>query len=228
MILRSANRPSQKTNFQLFFVPLRYSAFRPAARRLLSIRPNASFATVSKLRPFTTTQSIAFSDRPTVATASLRIQRRWNSDEASKNIAEKFESETTANKSEAATEASLAEDAINSVNEGAATTSATASTPTSADELMSSDALQNEWESPRESLQDNDLSADADEPIFPKRSNKSPSLLLDGSNINPKETVFVGNLFFDVTAAELKAKMEAFGVVNHCVIVHDNRGMSKG
>jgi RNA recognition motif-containing protein len=44
----------------------------------------------------------------------------------------------------------------------------------------------------------------------------------------PKETVYVGNLFFDVTAEDLKDRMSEYGVVLHSKIIHDSRGLSKG
>ncbi|KAH8692205.1 hypothetical protein BGW36DRAFT_280483, partial [Talaromyces proteolyticus] len=44
----------------------------------------------------------------------------------------------------------------------------------------------------------------------------------------PKETIYVGNLFFDVTADDLKARMAEYGTVEHAKIVHDARGLSKG
>ncbi|KAL1855633.1 hypothetical protein Plec18170_004359 [Paecilomyces lecythidis] len=44
----------------------------------------------------------------------------------------------------------------------------------------------------------------------------------------PKETIYIGNLFFDVTAEDLKNQMQKFGVVETTRIVHDNRGLSKG
>ncbi|KAJ5306799.1 hypothetical protein PENANT_c003G08153 [Penicillium antarcticum] len=45
---------------------------------------------------------------------------------------------------------------------------------------------------------------------------------------SPKNTVYVGNLFFDVTAEDLRSKFEQFGVVENSVVVHDSRGLSKG
>ncbi|OGE51031.1 hypothetical protein PENARI_c015G03127 [Penicillium arizonense] len=45
---------------------------------------------------------------------------------------------------------------------------------------------------------------------------------------SPKTTVYVGNLFFDVTAEDLRQQFEQFGVVENAVIVHDSRGLSKG
>lgn len=44
----------------------------------------------------------------------------------------------------------------------------------------------------------------------------------------PKTTVYVGNLFFDVTAEDLRKQFEKFGAVENAMIVHDARGLSKG
>ncbi|GKZ25640.1 hypothetical protein AbraCBS73388_001284 [Aspergillus brasiliensis] len=44
----------------------------------------------------------------------------------------------------------------------------------------------------------------------------------------PKETVFIGNVFYDVTREDLKKAMEKYGVVEKVVLVLDNRGVSKG
>lgn len=42
------------------------------------------------------------------------------------------------------------------------------------------------------------------------------------------ETVYIGNLFFDVTADDLRYQMEKYGTVERVVIVLDSRGLSKG
>lgn len=47
-------------------------------------------------------------------------------------------------------------------------------------------------------------------------------------NVTPSPTVYIGNLFFDVTAEDLKARMEEYGVVEKSVIISDARGLSKG
>lgn len=44
----------------------------------------------------------------------------------------------------------------------------------------------------------------------------------------PSETIYVGNLFFDLAAEDLRAHFEQFGTVLNTTIVHDNRGISKG
>ena len=41
-------------------------------------------------------------------------------------------------------------------------------------------------------------------------------------------TVYVGNLFFDVTTEDLKREFSKAGDVEHVKIVYDTRGLSKG
>lgn len=42
------------------------------------------------------------------------------------------------------------------------------------------------------------------------------------------ETVYIGNLFWDLQAEDLRAHFEQFGTVVKTIIVHDSRGISKG
>ena len=44
----------------------------------------------------------------------------------------------------------------------------------------------------------------------------------------PKPTVYVGNLFFDVTESDLMKEFSRFGKVDKCIVMRDNRGLSKG
>ena len=46
--------------------------------------------------------------------------------------------------------------------------------------------------------------------------------------LQPAHTLYVGNLFFDVTEDALKREMERFGAVKSIKIIHDGRGLSKG
>ena len=177
-------------------VLLRYSALRPAARRLLSVRPNASFLN-GRSRSITT-QSIAFS-RP-AATSSVssfrQIQRRWNSDEAAKIAAEK--PETKAEDAEASLEAALESAAMESAKEQGSTVDATAA---------AQDGAAGEVDAPVARTLSRDKRFD---------------------NVTPSPTIYIGNLFFDVTAEDLKTRMEEYGVVEKSVIISDARGLSKG
>ncbi|RAL09807.1 nucleic acid-binding protein, partial [Aspergillus homomorphus CBS 101889] len=44
----------------------------------------------------------------------------------------------------------------------------------------------------------------------------------------PKTTIFIGNLFYDVTAEDLKNQFSKFGTVRRVNLIHDQRGISKG
>ena len=44
----------------------------------------------------------------------------------------------------------------------------------------------------------------------------------------PRPTVYVGNLFFDVTENDLKKNFEKFGTVTQARLIRDARGLSKG
>lgn len=51
---------------------------------------------------------------------------------------------------------------------------------------------------------------------------------LDRPNPSPSKSLYVGNLFFDVTVEDLKKEMERFGTVLDVRIILDDRGLSKG
>ncbi|KAL4925467.1 nucleic acid-binding protein [Aspergillus undulatus] len=52
--------------------------------------------------------------------------------------------------------------------------------------------------------------------------------LLRQARYEPKDTIFIGNLFYDVTAEDLREQMIKYGVVNGVNIIYDSRGISKG
>ena len=49
-----------------------------------------------------------------------------------------------------------------------------------------------------------------------------------GEGASPSHTLYVGNLFFDVTEDALKKEFQKFGNVNMVRIIYDGRGLSKG
>lgn len=50
----------------------------------------------------------------------------------------------------------------------------------------------------------------------------------DGNLFSRKPTIYIGNLFFDVTETDLVKEFARFGTVTKCRIVRDSRGLSKG
>lgn len=47
-------------------------------------------------------------------------------------------------------------------------------------------------------------------------------------NLTPTTGIYVGNLLFDVTAADLEREFEPFGKIKSAVVATDARGLSKG
>ena len=44
----------------------------------------------------------------------------------------------------------------------------------------------------------------------------------------PKSTIYIGNLFFDVTENDLVKELSRFGPIAKCRLIRDSRGLSKG
>jgi len=47
-------------------------------------------------------------------------------------------------------------------------------------------------------------------------------------NNEPKPTIYIGNLFFDVTENDLVKELARFGTITKCRLMRDSRGLSKG
>lgn len=87
------------------------------------------------------------------------------------------------------------------------------------------DAIRAEAASEREPGQDDEA---LEEGVYPRNSRHMEMYRKLKKMMEPKETVFVGNMFFDVTAEDVRQRMQKFGVVQQVYIVRDNRGISKG
>jgi nucleolin len=49
-----------------------------------------------------------------------------------------------------------------------------------------------------------------------------------GTMVEPKSTIYIGNLFFDVTENDLVKELTRFGTITKCRLIRDSRGLSKG
>ena len=58
---------------------------------------------------------------------------------------------------------------------------------------------------------------------FEARSSRPPPIVL-----TPTPSIYIGNLLFDVTAADLQAEFGQYGEIKSAIIATDPRGMSKG
>jgi nucleolin len=140
----------------------------------------------------------------------IAIQRRWNSDGVPKNPAAAPENQTE--ESADAEESRLIDAAIEAVAEN----------PNSVGVVTERDeAAASGGSSAAEEVEPLD-------PDVPTGVSRYPGTQHIRGAPEPKQTVYVGNLFFDVTAEDLRRQMEKYGVVEHAKIIHDSRGLSKG
>ncbi|KAF9894375.1 hypothetical protein FE257_007878 [Aspergillus nanangensis] len=104
-----------------------------------------------------------------------------------------------------------------------------ATTSSLEDERMVDAAVQYAEGEPRsapvQSGESAELEADESQESESKRVKR---LRLLNEEATPKETVYVGNLFYDVTAEDLRKQMEKYGIVEQVFITFDNRGISRG
>lgn len=47
-------------------------------------------------------------------------------------------------------------------------------------------------------------------------------------NISPSNVLYVGNLYYEVTATQLERVFSRFGEIESTKIIYDNRGLSRG
>lgn len=195
---------------------------RHAAARLLTSR---SVSLVS--RPRTITSFASISVRPSRIAAPLQFQRRWASAEAEA----KKESESVP---VSEIQPTPQEEVENAIQEDKAATHEVS------DQAQASESGQNTQNA------DADVASDASEQAAVKNAlhSQSPASNLtrdfEGAEktrdyarapreaATPKETIYVGNLFFDVTEKDLEKEFSRFGTVKNIRLIKDVRGLSKG
>ena len=90
-----------------------------------------------------------------------------------------------------------------------------------------SDAAQSATETVTEAAQSLGAAAGFGSPRNPENpgGSRGNAPALDGE---PSETVYVGNLYFDVRSEDLKNEFERAGPIEEAKVVMDHRGLSKG
>ncbi|KAF1959285.1 RNA binding domain-containing protein [Byssothecium circinans] len=180
-----------------------YLLRRTAARAITSSPSTGLFV---KPRSITTFAPVAFrSQQPKWIVPSL--QRRFASDEAvktdeAKTDAEQAASEASESFAQTATEAPVEEN-LSPAQEYVQAPS------TDSSATVGIDALEQAAKPPRDSAPG----------IGPRR--KAPAA-------EPNNTIYVGNLYYEVTTDQLKRVFSRFGEIDDVKIVYDNRGLSRG
>jgi nucleolin len=164
------------------------------------------------VRAISATPSKAFLATPrsiSTFTPAFRTQQKW----AVSAFQRRFASDDVVKKEEVAAEAPedfaqtiaepITEDGLTPVQQDAQ------AEPTNAEETVGTEALE----------------AVAEQAKKPQRK---PFERRQKSDAPPNNTVYVGNLYYEVTADQLKRVFSRFGEVENVKIVFDNRGLSRG
>ena len=182
---------------------------RHAAVRLLTSR-SVSVATRSR----TITSFTAVSVRQSRIATPLQFQRRWATSEAE---AQKEEAPVST------LQPTPEEEVENAIHEDNATTPVEAapaeSLPETAESANLTDTANEPSKVATESFQDDAAGAATGQSNF-RQPSREPA--------QPKPTIYVGNLFFDVTENDLAKEFGKFGAVKNTRLIRDSRGLSKG
>jgi nucleolin len=126
------------------------------------------------------------------------FQRRFTSNDAAKTEAEKAAAEAPDNFAQTAAEAPV-EDGLTPAQQDAQ------AEPTNAADTIGADGLEQ-------------LTKAANGNNSRRRANDNP----------PNKTLYIGNLYYEVTTEQLQRVFTRFGEVESVKIVYDNRGLSRG
>ncbi|KAJ4372119.1 hypothetical protein N0V83_003892 [Neocucurbitaria cava] len=175
---------------------------RRTAARALSATP--SKALLAKPRSITTLTCTAFRSRQQQWSIAA-FQRRFASDEAAKTEAQAAVADAPENFAQTAAEAPVEDNLTPAQQEAQAE-------PTDASATVGTDAL----------------AAAAQAAEAPAKPTEQKRALRDGTPPQPNTTLYIGNLYYEVTADQLKRVFSRFGEVDSVKVIYDNRGLSRG
>ncbi|KAF2850696.1 RNA-binding domain-containing protein [Plenodomus tracheiphilus IPT5] len=170
------------------------------------------------VRAISATPSKAFFAQPrsitSITPAALRLrqqqwsiasfQRRFASDEAAKTESAEAAAAEAENFAQTAAEAPVEENLTPAQQEVQAE-------PTDAAATVDADALEQAAREPRSDRRASRSGRDRDQ-----------------APVTPGKTLYVGNLYYEVTADQLKRVFSRFGNIDNVTVVYDNRGLSRG
>jgi nucleolin len=183
---------------------------RRTALRFLS---SPSSSVLSKPRSITTATPLAL--RIPRQSTQIAFQRRWATNEAE---AKKVDENAPISEVQPTPQEEV-ENAINSDNAAEPTEHATsqdsASKPATETAANAASAVTEAADSGRPAFTGSEQRQDRGE----RRT---------GQIGEPKPTIYIGNLFFDVTENDLVKELARFGTIVKCRLMRDSRGLSKG
>ena len=173
---------------------------RRTAARALSATP--SKALLAKPRCITTLTSSAFRSRQQQWSIAS-FQRRFASDEATK--AEAAAADAPENFAQTAAEAPVEDNLTPAQQQVQAA-------PTDASATVGADALEAVAKTAEKTTE----------------TKERKPRLREGTPPEPNNTLYIGNLYYEVTADQLKRVFSRFGEVESVKVIYDNRGLSRG
>lgn len=174
-------------------------SLRQAAVRVLSSRASSVVA-----RPRTFTSAAYVTSKPSPIVSSIQLQRRWASNETSQHKQDQEQDQVPISELQPTPQAEV-ENAIHEDNAAA--------------EAASGLAQAANADNGADSFRDN-FNRRGDSGSGSARPLREPA--------TPKSTVYVGNLFFDVTEHDLAKEFGKFGNIESARLIRDARGLSKG
>lgn len=199
--------------------PLRYAAARLLTSRSISIAA----------RPRTITTITSAQIRQPRFIAPLQIQRRWatNEAEAKKEEDDAPISQIQPTPQEEVENAIQAEQSTTIGTEAPAiaeTANATEATEEATSTSAESQSVQEAVDAPQPLQGARDAAAQLTQGFQSSEGSQRPYR----EPPTPRSSVYVGNLFFDVTESDLKKAFDSFGTIGDCRLIRDARGLSKG
>lgn len=200
--------------------------FRRAAFRLLS-SSSTTTATATSTRPRSVTTALNRSPYifPRQTPQQCTLQNRWYSDEVPRRTQTDLDNEHNKDEEHTGREnATTTED--KEFPEDAEIVLDTSSRPPRAE--VDTEPTEREVEIGRETTSSEDV-PETDAVAYDKVEERpSPKFRYVGQETTPKETVYIANLYYDVTPDNIRTQMEKFGAVENVSLILDSKGLSKG
>jgi len=164
----------------------------------------------SAVRAISATPTKAFLATPrsiSTFTPAFRTQQKW----AVSAFQRRFASDDVVTKEETAAPEDFAQTVAEPITEDGLTPvqQDAQAEPTNAEETVTPDVLE----------QAGSRTFNKDKPKFERR---------ERADVEPSNTVYVGNLYYEVTADQIKRVFGRFGDIENVRIIFDNRGLSRG
>ncbi|KAJ9615702.1 hypothetical protein H2200_001778 [Cladophialophora chaetospira] len=187
-------------------------ALRRSAARFLTSRPTSLISPVCSY-----TSLSAPSSRIAQRSPAFQLQRRWATTEAVEKPPV------------SAVEPTNAEELENASQTGAEPAADTQGNVTALGDSAADDTPIAETANATEATDEALPAAETGEKIMAESAGAAPQSNVDHAGMfDKKATLYVGNLFFDVTETDIVKEFARFGTVSRCKIVRDSRGLSKG